>query len=355
AIAETQGITAELYRAIVTIVDDRVKEIRVTREDFDRLTQAVTQLAQAQARTEQRLDELAQAQARTEQRLEELAQAQARTEQRLEELAQAQARTEQRLDELAQTQARTEQRVEQLEGAMQRLAEAQARTEERLDRLEAAVERLAEAQARTEQRLDRLAEAQARTDAAVQQLAMRVDQLAEAQARTDAAVQQLAIRVDQLAEAQARTEQALQQLATQVGALSDNVGYGLEDIARVVLPGYLKQRYGVTVERLERRIFPVDGQRFDVDLYAEGSRGRRRVVVLGEVKSRIYAREVHHFQQVLQAVRPQLPAEPLPLLFGYFIDLSAMEAAQDQILLIAAYQPTMEATTPRRRRRPKRV
>jgi chromosome segregation ATPase len=87
--AEPQGITAELYRAIVTIVDDRVKEIRVTREDFDRLTQTVAQLAQAQARTEQRLEELAQAQARTEQRLNELAQAQARTEQRLEELAQA--------------------------------------------------------------------------------------------------------------------------------------------------------------------------------------------------------------------------------------------------------------------------
>jgi predicted nuclease with TOPRIM domain len=290
--AETQGITAELYRAIVTIVDDRVREIRVTREDFDRLTQTVAQLAQAQARTEQRLEDLAQAQARTEQRLD------------------------------------------RLEAAVERLAEAQARTDAAVQQLAKRVDQLAEAQARTEQRLNELAQAQARTE-------QRVEQLEGAMQR--------------LAEAQARTEQALQQLATQVGALSDNVGYGLEDIARVVLPGYLKQRYGVTVERLERRIFSVDGQRFDVDLYAEGRRGRRRIVVLGEVKARIYAREVHHFQQVLQAVRPQLPAEPLPVLFGYFIDLSAMEAAQDQILLIAAYQPTMEATAPRRRRRTKRV
>jgi predicted nuclease with TOPRIM domain len=290
--AEPQGITAELYRAIVTIVDDRVREIRVTREDFDRLTQTVAQLAQAQARTEQRLEELAQAQARTEQRLD------------------------------------------RLEAAVERLAEAQARTDAAVQQLAKRVDQLAEAQARTEQRLNELAQAQARTE-------QRVEQLEGAMQR--------------LAEAQARTEQALQQLATQVGALSDNVGYGLEDIARVVLPGYLKQRYGVTVERLERRIFSVDGQRFDVDLYAEGRRGRRRIVVLGEVKARIYAREVHYFQQVLQAVRPQLPAEPLPVLFGYFIDLSAMEAAQDQILLIAAYQPTMEATAPRRRRRTKRV
>jgi predicted nuclease with TOPRIM domain len=290
--AETQGITSELYRAIVTIVDDRVREIRVTREDFDRLTQTVAQLAQAQARTEQRLEELAQAQARTEQRLD------------------------------------------RLEAAVERLAEAQARTDAAVQQLAKRVDQLAEAQARTEQRLNELAQAQARTE-------QRVEQLEGAMQR--------------LAEAQARTEQALQQLATQVGALSDNVGYGLEDIARVVLPGYLKQRYGVTIERLERRIFPIDGQQFDIDLYAEGRRGRRRIVVLGEVKARIYAREVHHFQQVLQAVRPQLPAEPLPVLFGYFIDLSAMESAQDQILLIAAYQPTMEATAPRRRRRTKRV
>ncbi|MFN4219134.1 MAG: hypothetical protein ACK4HB_07660 [Candidatus Bipolaricaulia bacterium] len=291
----TQGITPELYRAVIAIVDDRLKEIRVTREDFDRLTQTVAQLAQAQARTEQRLEELAQAQARTEQRLDQLAQAQARTEQRLEELAQAQARTEQRLDQLAQAQARTD----------------------------AAVRELAEAQRRTDQRLEELAHAQARTER----------------------------RLEELAQAQTRTEQALQQLATQVGALSDNVGYGLEDIARVVLPSYLKHRYGVKIERLERRIFAVDGQQFDVDLYAEGLRGRRRVVVLGEVKSRIYAREVHQFQQLLTAVQPQLSAEPLPLMFGYFIDLSATEAAREKILLIAAYQPTLEGISPSPSRR----
>jgi len=53
--------------------------------------------------------------------------------------------------------------------------------------------------------------------------------------RTEERLDRLEAAVERLAEAQARTEQALQQLATQVGALSDNVGYGLEDIARVVL------------------------------------------------------------------------------------------------------------------------
>ena len=128
--AELQGITAEVYRAIITIVDERVKEIRVTREDFDSLKAVVRELAEAQKRTEARVEELAEAQKRTEARVEELAEAQKRTEARVEELAEAQKRTEQRLDslalrveELAEAQKRTETRVEEL-------AEAQKKTEE---------------------------------------------------------------------------------------------------------------------------------------------------------------------------------------------------------------------------------
>lgn len=213
------------------------------------------------------------------------------------------------------------------------LTQAQpGRLESRMDRVEAILETLA-------MRVDQLAQAQARTE-------QRVEELAQAQARTEQRLEALAARVDQLALAQARTEQSLQQLATQVGALAENVGYGLEDIARVVLPGYLKHRYGITVDRLERRIFQVDGQTLDVDLYAEGRQQRRRVVVLGEVKSRIYAREVGQFQKLLQLIQPQLPAQPLPLMFGYFIDLSAMEAAKAEILLIASYQPAVELPPP---------
>ncbi len=48
------SLTGDLYKAIVTIIDERVREIRVTREDFDTLTGAVRQLAEAQARTEAR-------------------------------------------------------------------------------------------------------------------------------------------------------------------------------------------------------------------------------------------------------------------------------------------------------------
>ena len=308
------GMTAELYKAVVAVVDERMREIRVTREDFDALRDAVSGLAQAQARTETRLGELAQAQARTEARLEELAQAQARTETRLGELAQAQARTEARLEELAQAQARTEARLGEL----------------------------AQAQARTETRLGELAQAQARTEARVGGLEQAMEQLAQAQARTEARVGGLEQAIEQLAQAQIRTEKTLRSLAQEVGALSQNIGYGLEDIARVVLPGYLERRYKIKVARLERRLFRVDGEVVDFDLYGEGSRDGKPIVVLGEVKSRIYGREVGQFLARLSEVRSQVEGEVVPLMFGYFVDLSAAEAAGEEVLLVASYQPAVE-------------
>ncbi len=57
-VANSEGVTAELYKAIVAIVDDRVKEIRVTREDFSELRRAVNELAEAQIRTEKRVEEV---------------------------------------------------------------------------------------------------------------------------------------------------------------------------------------------------------------------------------------------------------------------------------------------------------
>ncbi|MCK4486113.1 MAG: hypothetical protein KAU38_05040 [Desulfobacterales bacterium] len=51
--AETlEGISSEVYRAIVTVVDDRMLEIKVSREDFDELKGVVRELAEAQKRTE---------------------------------------------------------------------------------------------------------------------------------------------------------------------------------------------------------------------------------------------------------------------------------------------------------------
>jgi len=55
------GVTAELYKTIVAIVDDRVRGIRVTREGFNELRNAVERLAEAQAKTEAAVERLAEA------------------------------------------------------------------------------------------------------------------------------------------------------------------------------------------------------------------------------------------------------------------------------------------------------
>jgi len=81
-----------------SVLDDVAKQ-----GDVDRLEEALTRLAEAQARTEERVDQLAQAQRGTEERLDQLAEAQRRTEQRVEELAEAQRRTEERLEQSADT------------------------------------------------------------------------------------------------------------------------------------------------------------------------------------------------------------------------------------------------------------
>lgn len=54
-----KAISSEAYRTIVTIVDDRMQEIKITRKDFDELKGVVKELAEAQKRTENEVKQLA--------------------------------------------------------------------------------------------------------------------------------------------------------------------------------------------------------------------------------------------------------------------------------------------------------
>ncbi|MGC9400350.1 MAG: hypothetical protein ACP5HM_14605 [Anaerolineae bacterium] len=217
-----------------------------------------------------------------------------------------------------------------VEAAIERLTEAQARSEARLDRVEAAIERLTEAQARSEARLDRVEAA--------------IERLTEAQARTEA-------RVEELAQAQARTEHAVEKLTAsvsalrqEVGALSENVGFGLEGIARITLPGYLERHLNLKVlgplgEELNPRLLGPEGEEEEFDLYGSGIQDNQEITIVGEVKSRIYSDDVHRFLERIERVRPALPDSFLPVLFGYNIHPRAREVAEAEgLLLVAAYQ-----------------
>jgi len=98
-------MTPSIRHEIVKIVDDRIREAHITREDFSELKAIVRDIAETQKRTESRVGELADAQKRTESRMEELADAQKRTEISVGTLAKG---LESRMEELADAQKRTE-------------------------------------------------------------------------------------------------------------------------------------------------------------------------------------------------------------------------------------------------------
>ncbi len=90
---------------------------------------------------------------------------------RLEELTDSVNHLTERITELAEAQRRTEQEISDLRGTVRELTEAQKHSEQRLTNLEQTMAELAEAQRKTEQRVNELAEAQRRTEEAVTRLA----------------------------------------------------------------------------------------------------------------------------------------------------------------------------------------
>ena len=237
------------------VVEDKVREIKVTRKEFDKLTSAVKDLAE-------------------------------------------------KINTLAET-------LNILSSRVDMLAEAQARTEEALSKLSGRVDALAEAQRRTEEQLNTLAK--------------RVDMLAEAQARTEGSVQQLS--------------NAVRELAVQVGRLSDTVGFGLEDIARVMVPGWFERHMNIYVEDLTPTFINIDGEEVQINLFGIGKRDSEEIVIVGECKSRIYAREVKQFLRMLEKVRRAFPdKDVLGFLFGYLVHPSAqVEAEKHKVKVIATY------------------
>jgi chromosome segregation ATPase len=93
--------------------------------------------------------------------------------------------------------------------------------------LRAVVYELAQAQKKSEERLTKSEEGLTRVEAAIEKLAL----------------------------AQARTDLTVKNLSTEVAKLSETIDFGIEDIARVVLPGYLHRHEGVVIEDFDRKFF----------------------------------------------------------------------------------------------------
>ncbi|MBS7652265.1 hypothetical protein KEJ13_03935 [Candidatus Bathyarchaeota archaeon] len=285
------SLTPELRAFIVGVVEERVSELKVTREEFEKLKTAVEKNTEAIEKLSFAVNKLAEAQKKTEERINELAEAQKKTEERINELAEAQKKTEERINELAEAQKKTEERINEL-------AEAQKKTEERINEL-------AEAQKKTEERINELAEAQKKTEENVSALAKRIESL-----------------------------------AVEVGKLSEAVGFSLEDLGRELLPSRLREM-GIDVMALERRYFVVDGEEVEVNLCGEGVWNGRKVLVVGEVKSRIYSNDVGKFNAQAEKIVRHTGREIFKLMFGFAVHPSAIiEAESQNISLFTAYRPS---------------
>ncbi len=291
-----------------------VEAQRRTNETLNQLTVRINELAAAQRRTDERLEELAV-------RVNELAEAQKRTEQRLNELAEAQRRTEQRLNELAEAQRRTDERLEELAVRVNELAEAQRRTEQRLNEL-------AEAQGRTEQQVRELTEAQKNTE-------KRFNELAEAQRRADERFNVLNETVKKLA--QELVEMRLQfgaeikDIRQQLGGLAMAVGYGIEDKVMPYFFDLAKKDYGVLVKRVDRRnyIYP-DGRYDEINIFAEGAKGRKRHVIVAECKAQPSKKDTDRLIEMAERLRNDTKATIYPILIGYMFSPEVESYAKEK-------------------------
>jgi hypothetical protein len=322
------SITRELYETISTIVDDKIKDIKVRREDFDALHDGLRGVSHT-------VDDIAKTQHEVEARV-------GRLETVMIELAEAQKQTTANITELTESQKRTDVSIQQNSLQIAELTEAQKQTD-------TSVAELREAQAQTQRSLTELAESQKRTEAAIQQNSLQIAELTEAQKQTDTSVAELR-------EAQAQTQRSLTELAesqkqlfvaiertdVQVGRLSDTIGFGLEDIAIVMIPGYLQRHFNIEVEFEKKLLRLPNGQEIEVDLYGEGKKEGEPIIVIGETKSRVKKGDVVKFDKKTQPLVQYFKAqdrEVLKTMLGYWIHPDAQAEAQARkMIVIASYQ-----------------
>jgi len=176
------------------------------------------------------------------------------------ELAEAQKNTEQRINELVEAQKKSEERLTKLEITVQELAEAQKKSEERLTKLEITVQELIEAQKRTEQRVNELAEAQKKTEEEIRALTQALNRTRE------------------------ELKEDITNLRKEFGGFQRSMSYAFENEAFRMLPGVLKEKYGIEVtERFIRK--EVRGK--EINVFGRGRMNGKEVLIIGEAKIRL--------------------------------------------------------------------
>jgi len=281
---ELEGLDPKIKSVFLKLFEYLIKE-RVTKDDFQRLTEKVEKLADIVA-------ELAVAQKKTEEELKSLSKTVA-------ELVEAQKKTDEELKTQSNTMAELSKTVSELSKTMAELAEAQKRTDQKLAEL-------AEAQKRTDQRLAELAEAQRRTEEEVRTLAQELK----------------------------RTRQEL-------GGLSLSFSYAFENEAYRMLPQVLK-RYGLELEdKMIRK--EVAGE--EINFFATAKRDGETVYIVGETKLRLD--DTKKRDDVFKQLEKKISAlkkvygdvQIVPLIVTHFAKESMLKKAKERgIIVVQSYE-----------------
>ncbi len=315
------NITPEIYKLINDLVEDKIKELKIQREEFESLKAAVDRLTESHERALERLSKL-------ETTVEELVKVQERVLERLDKVEERLDRLEDIVEELAKAQKRSEERIDRLEKAVAELAKAQRRTEERVDKLEKIVEELALAQKKAEERLSKVEERLDKVEERLDRLEKVVEELAKAQKRSEERIDSLEKAVEELAEAQKRLEAAIEKLTGKMeeferhlmalgarwGFLSEesfrnamrdllsDVGYIVENVAFEDEEGYVfGDRSTVEIDVVIR-----DGKKIAVEIKSSVSKAdvgvfKKKV----ELYERLFKRKVDELMIVSPFVHPK--------------------------------------------------
>ncbi len=272
----------------------------------------------------------------------------------LEEILRRLDRHEQRLTELHEQQIKLWEGQQRLwesqqklwEGEVKALREGQEKLWEGQKKLWEGQEKLWEEVKALREGQEKLWEGQEKLWEEVKALREGQEKLWEGQEKLWEEVRNLRIGYNRLEESMVHLEQAVAvltqtqtELSKQVGKLSETIGFGLEDIAKVVVPGWLQRHEGIKMmDEFTRRWVYVDGEEIEVNLYGEGIKDGKKLVIIGEAKSRIYRHEVEAFDEWATKLAKAFEEEVYKFMFGYLVHPSAEEEGRKRkITLIASY------------------
>ncbi|MGH9855935.1 MAG: hypothetical protein ACREBD_39370 [Blastocatellia bacterium] len=191
--------------------------------------------------------------------------------------------------------------------------------------------------------MESLAEQQKRTDAEMAEQRKRTDaEMAEQRRLTDAtfretmeAQRQMQQAIEKLTLAQLRAEGAIQSMRQEVGGMANSLGYQLENEAYRRLPKFLAGKHNI---RVTSRVIREQVGDEEINVLAEGARGKAPVLIVGEAKSRLAAKDVTQLKRKIKEVEKYYPAahgrEIVPMMVVHFAREKELQRAEREGVIV---------------------